>query len=511
MTPSLSLGFPFVRVKRAKDWALSLSLLFLASCGGGGGGGDPAAIQASSLRPYTGPLDLAARQHFLFRTQWGASPEDLQELERIGLDAWIDRMLAFQEPARLEEKALKELGDEDFPSQSGLVRYWLYRMLRNPNGFQEVLTYFWHDHFATSQSVLKRSSRYFFLKHLQLLRKGGAGNLRQFLKRVAKDPAMLLWLDGVSNTRLKPNENFGREFLELFTLGADRGYTQKDIEEISRAFTGYRLRYDSLSGQSFVTFDEKRFDSGIKEIFGVQGPFDMDSAIDLTIDRRGVAEWICARLFSYFCYPNPPGGLVAELAQYLRKHNYDLRPLLKLLFRSEAFFSPRARKGRVRSPLEQAIWFIRTTGLEIPLEELDDALSALGNRPTMPPHVGGWPEGEAWVSSLGLLERGNLINELCTDRYYQNRLGLNLAPILPPRGRRSAEAVLDRILMLLRVEPDPQERQLYLDFLGQRIWLEGKKLMRKRDAFDGEDPQQVDERVRGLLFLVSQHPSAWLK
>ncbi len=489
----------------------SIGALSLGSCGGGGGGADPASLKASSLRPYSGPMDVSARQHFLFRTQWGASPAELQELATMGLDAWIDRMLSFREPPQLEAKALKELGDEDFPSRSGLARYWLYRMLRNSNGFQEVLAYFWHDHFATSQSVLKHSSRYFFLKHIRLLRKGGAGNLRIFLKDIAKDPAMLLWLDGVSNQRLKPNENFGREFLELFTLGADRGYSQKDIEEISRAFTGYRLRFDSLSGQSFVTFDEKRFDPGIKEIFGVKAPFDMDSAIDLTIDRRGVAEWICERLFSYFCYPNPPGGIVAEMAGYLRKHNYEIRPLLRLLFRSEAFFSPRARQGMVRSPLEQAIGFIRTTGLEIPLEELDDALLALGNRPTMPPHVGGWPEGKAWISSLGLLERGNLLNELCSDRYYQNKLGLNLASLLPPRGKRSAEAVLDRILLYLRVRPDAEERQVYLDFLGQKIWFEGKKLMHKKHPFDGEDPQQVDERVRGLLFLVSQHPSAWLK
>jgi uncharacterized protein (DUF1800 family) len=456
-------------------------------------------------------MDFSSRQHFLFRTQWGAHPEELREFEKIGLDAWIDRMLAFHEPASLEKKALKELGNEEFPSQSGLARYWLYRMLRNPNGFQEVLAFFWHDHFATSQRILKYSSRHFFLKHMRLLREEGAGNLRGFLKLMAKDPSMLLWLDGVSNTRLKPNENFGREFLELFSLGADRGYTQKDIEEISRAFTGYRLRHDSLSGQSFVTFDEKRFDPGMKEIFGVKGLFDMDSAIDLTVDRRGVAEWICERLFSFFCYPNPPSGIVAELAGYLRKHNYEIRPLLRLMFRSEAFFSAKARKGRVKSPLEQALGFIRTTGLEIPLEELDDGLLALGNRPTMPPHVGGWPEGEAWISSLGLLERGNLLNELCTDRYFQNKLGLNLAALLPPRGQRSADAVLDRILLFLRVTPDSEERKLYLEFLGQKIWFEGKKLMRKKDAFDGEDPRQVDERVRGLLFLVSQHPSAWLK
>ncbi len=490
---------------------LCMGVLFLASCGGGGGGADPASLKASSLRPYTGPMDFGTRQHFLFRTQWGASPTELDELKKIGLDAWIDRMLDPKEPPQLEKKALKELGKEEFPSQSGLARYWLYRMQRNPNGFQEVLTYFWHDHFATSQRVLNHSSRYFFLKHLHLLRKEGMGNLRRLLKRVAKDPAMLLWLDGVSNNRLKPNENFGREFLELFALGVDRGYSQRDIEELSRAFTGYRLRYDSLSGQNFVTFDEKRFDPGIKEIFGVKGPFDMDGAIDLTIDRRGVAEWICARLFSYFCYPNPPGGIVGELAGYLRKHNYEIRPLLKLLFRSEAFFSAKARQGRVRAPLEQVIGFIRTTGLEIPLEELDDALIALGNRPTMPPHVGGWPEGKAWISSLGLLERGNLLNELCTDRYYQNKLGVNLAALLPPRGKRSAEAVLDRILRYLRVTPDPEERRLYLDFLGQKVWFEGKKLMRKKHPFDGGDPQQVDERVRGLLFLVSQHPSAWLK
>jgi len=396
-----------------------------SACGGGGGAAPPAV----SLAPHAGPISYAEAQHFLIRTQFGASRADIEELLELGVDAWLERALAFETDKVLEESALDEIENRERPREDEVVRWWLHLMVRTSNPLQEALALFWHDHFGVSQRAFGSSQRHMMIDHVNLLRRRGNGSLRDLLYEVAVDPAMLVFLNGVDSTREKPNENFPREFFELFALGVDNGYTQSDVENTARAFTGYRQRYDSSARQNFVTWDEERHDDEPKTVFGTTGLYGYRELIDLTIDERQVAEHVCKKLFEHFCHDDPAPSLVAEMAAFLRGSDYELKPLLRKLLSSRAFFSSASRMNQVKSPVEFIVGLIRTTGLEPPFYDLDEGLLAAGQRPTQPPSVAGWPGGLNWLGSAHMLERGNLANTLITDsRAPESALAQPLGP-----------------------------------------------------------------------------------
>ncbi|MFQ5507453.1 MAG: DUF1800 family protein, partial [Planctomycetota bacterium] len=446
--------------------ALAMLSVLAAACTGGRNATASVDAAGTSLAPRTGTLGFDEMQHFLVRTAFGSTRADLEAFEKLGLEAWLDRVLSFAKDSALERSAAKEIENPERPRQGEVVRWWAHLMARTRNPFQESLALFWHDHFGVSQAVLGEGRTHMMLDHLKLLRRLGNGNLRELLYRVATDPAMLVFLDGVASTKEKPNENFAREFWELFSLGVDNGYTQADVEEASRAFTGYRLRFDSIARQSFVTWDELRHDDGPKTVFGLTGNYGYRELVDLTIDQRPVAEFICRKLFEHFCYEDPPGRVVDEMARFFREADYELRPLLRMLLRSEAFFSKRSRESLLKGPVDFIVGFMRTTGLELPFYELDEGLAQAGQRPTQPPNVAGWPGGMAWLGSAFMLERGNLANALMTAREHQFRLSLSLSPVLPPPGERDAERVLGEAARLLRVRISESETDRYLAYLN---------------------------------------------
>jgi uncharacterized protein (DUF1800 family) len=382
-------------------------------------------------------------------------------------------------------------------------------MVDTDRPFQEVLAMFWHDHFATSSEVLSSDRRHWMVDHVNLWRKDGAGNLRDLLVRMTRDRAMLRWLDGISNRRQAPNENFAREFWELFTLGVDNGYDQADILEAARAFTGYRERYDEDTKLRTIEFDPDRRDTGDKTFFGRTIPGqndhdDFEAVVDITLEERPVAEFICGKLFAYFCYEDPPTELVDELAAELRAKNWELRPVLRKLLTSEAFFSSASRKGRVKSPVDFSLGFIRSTGLVIRISSLDGSLSEQGQRPTQPPTVDGWPEGAFWLSAQAMVERANLTQTCISDRTRQEEAGIDLAKILPPEKERTAEGVVDALAGVLRVDLDPEDRAEMIDYLNTRRNTDGTYAVQ---PFDGADSRHIDERVRGLLYILAQHPT----
>jgi uncharacterized protein (DUF1800 family) len=499
---------------RPQHLLCTVSLLFVTACGGGGtrGPGSGGGGTTPSLLPYAGPFGVPEIQHLLVRTQFGASAEDIAYVQKIGVEAWLNKALDPQPDPALEAAAMREIGDLAHPRQDEVARYWLHMMVRTRNPLQEALAFLWHDHFATSQTVLDESGRYLFLGHIKLLRNNATGNVRSLLHGIANDPAMLIWLDGVTSTKDRPNENFAREFFELFALGADKGYTQDDIVQAARAFTGYRLRYDSNARQRFVTWDDSRHDDGVKRVFDAEGSFGYRELVDLTIDRRGVAEHFARRLLSHFCHPQPPGDVVADVASLLRRTGYELKPVLGAILRSRLFFSAESRAARVASPVEYVLGFIRTSGVEMEFGRLYDSLRDLAQLPTMPPSVGGWPEGARWVSSAGLMQRGSVVHALLVDREHQRDFGYGIGSLLPlDRDQRGSEQVVDHLLGLMRVRPTQQERQTYVSWLDTEIRLEGNQIVRRPSPFLWTDRQHIDERLRGLLFLLAQHPTAHTK
>lgn len=474
-------------------------------------------------------------RHFLDRAQFGVTQAALDSVRSQGLDSYVDSMLNFATNGPAEAIAAPELRTANepagyegkFPSSTQLGRWWSSLMMNTDNPFQERLAFFWHDHFAAASDVLEGSEMHFMTDYVNLFRYEGNGNLRTLLVKMARDPCMLKFLDGYRNSAARPNENFAREFWELFTLGVDNGYSQADIVQAARAFTGYRRTTatltlpDGVSTTTYttMTFDRALFDTGSKTIFGqyvipAQNPAtatdDFQAIADITVDHRPVAEFITKKLFEHFGYASPPQSLVDEMAVVLRQGNYELRPFLKRMFQSEAFFSAPARRALVKSPVDLNVGFIRSTGLKITVSNLGNGLSTLGQFPTLPPSVSGWPQGELWLSSQNMVDRINLVYTCIEDTTRQRTNGIEVANILPPAGQRTAANVVDHLAALLRVELTPAQRQSCIDYVQTTVTGSSSApvgALNPSFTLDSATQAQLDERVRGLLYVLAQHPT----
>ena len=474
--------------------------------------------RAHSLVAQPVPLNDDEIRHFLSRTHMGVEQDHVNTITAGGIAAYTDQMFTWQTGTAAEAAAFPELvndGDPDdliggFPSQTDVVRWWLRIMMDTEQPFQEQLAFFWHDHFAVGSEVLGGGMRHWMVKYINTLRTGGKGNFRDLLLAMSRDEAMLVYLDGQLNRRGAPNENFAREIWELFALGRDNGYTEADIVESAKAFTGYRRRYNEDTGQYFMEFDTGRHETGDKTILGqtIVGQnaddSDYEAVVNITLDNRPAAEFICKKLFAWFAYDNPPDAIVDALAATMRANNYEIEPVLRQIFASEAFYSPRARKGQVKSPLDFSIGFMRSTGLKIRTSTLDTNLTDMGQRPSRPPVVDGWPSGVSWLSAHAMVERVNHVDDVMDDVRYQDGLGQNIAAILPAVIDRTAANVVDAVSKLLVVNLTASERQDMIDYLNTVRDSSGNTVS---SPFDGTSQSHLDSRVRGLLWILAQHPT----
>ena len=464
-------------------------------------------------------LDAGEIRHFLNRTQWSVDATVADDVRTQGLDAFIDDMLDFQMDTDWERTAnQEELQDDNdplgiVPNTTQVTRWWQNMMVNSETPFQEVLAFFWSDHFAVGNQDINRGA--YMVDYVNLYRRDGTGNYRDLLVSMARHFAMIEYLNGDQNRRQAPNENFGREFWELFTLGVDNGYTQDDIEQAARAFTGWRERsrqiedYPSV-GKSvteyYMEFDTGRHDEEDKTFLGVTIPGqkltdDYESVVDTTLQVRNPETFIARKLIEYFAMLDPPQELVDDLAAVLRDSGWEIAPTLKTLFMSEAFYSAQARAGFVKSPVEYGVGFIRATGLRIRTSSLDSALSALGMRPTQPPVVDGWPSGGAWFSAQSMVDRTNLVLTVVNDTNRQNEAGIDVLDILPPPANRSAAEIVDSVADRLQVELSAQDRQDLIDYMVTE---------RQNDGSSTSSPlttANMDVRVRGVLYILAQHPT----
>ena len=522
----------------------ALLTLALAACGGGSGtapdGGDGGGTGGGTL-PSDPSVSLAQQAdfdqsdfiHFLQRTHWGGTPEELQNLSNNGLEAVVDAMLVFPaQQTQVEQDAFQILIDFDdngnvddpagfeghYPSDDDIREWWLHIMQHTTTPFQEVLTMFWHDHFAINQNIYSNEERHWMTDHVNLLRTKAAGNFRQLLYDVSVDPAMLDWLDGIRSRDGNINENFAREFWELFTLGEGNGYTQTDIEEAARAFTGFRERSMDVGPDpdgndrelDIIVYEgDDRHDDGDKQILGQTitgisgdaGIQEYDAVIDLTLGTRPVAEFIVTKLWEHFAFEDPAPEVVNGLAQIFRDNNYEIAPVLRTMFLSEAFYSDRAKEGLVKSPVDYGLGFVRQTGLRIELGRLDDALSDAGQRPTAPPNVAGWEHGVQWLGAQNTIERANLVDECVDDRQgFQSNEGINVADLLPSPTATGAE-VVDALIARLRVDVTASERDLMVTY------MDSDNDANDPEPFDPTNANMVNEKVRGVLWVLSQHPT----
>lgn len=288
--------------------------------------------------------------------------------------------------------------------------WWMREMLESPTPLQERMTLFWHNHFATSQQKVV-SSLGMWRQHL-LLRHQALGNFRSLLHAVAKDPAMLVFLDGANSRKEAPNENFAREVMELFTLGeASQGgrYTESDIKEAARAFTGWSVEPGEFSFRYRPVFH----DNGDKTVLGRSGNFDGDAVLDILLDQPAAATFIVGKLWKEFVSPAPDNAAVGRIARHLRASDYDIGVALADLLQTDAFWAESNRGSLIKSPVDLVVGTLRQFDFSY-VDTLPFVLKTaqLGQNLLAPPNVKGWPGQNDWIKATTLLERKRFTEQL---------------------------------------------------------------------------------------------------
>lgn len=372
------------------------------------------------------PMGYDEARLLLVRTSYAASEREVARFARLDRAQAVERLLAgavtgarMPPPTWVDERIvpqreLRAMSQEQRKAEFAtmfrrgveLREWWLGEMLATPWPLTEKMTLFWHNHFVSSQQKVRHPQLMY--RQNVLLRRHALGNFGELLHAIARDPAMVIYLDSASNRKGQPNENFAREVMELFTLGEGR-YTERDIKEAARAFTGWSI--DPGTGE-FV-FRRAWHDEGVKTVLGVTGNLDGDAVLDILLARSETAEFIVAKLWREFVSPQPDPAEVRRIARVFREARYDVKAALGALLTSDAFCAEQNRGTLVKSPVDLIVGTLRqfnfTTGELTPFAF---AAIRLGQNLFAPPNVKGWPGGEAWINSTTLLARKALLERL---------------------------------------------------------------------------------------------------
>jgi uncharacterized protein (DUF1800 family) len=376
-------------------------------------------------------MGFGEARHLLSRAGFGATPAEITTLEALGYPQAVDRLLgSFRAKAttappdwvnkglgqlrKQQAEARKAIGDgravvvQPPLQEEGrqLRNWWIEELLTTDQPLTERMVLFWHGHFTSSLNKTRYPGSLYWQN--AMFRANAFGNFATLLKAVARDPAMLLYLDGVRNVARQPNENFARELLELFTLG-EGNYTEADIKAAARAFTGWSV--DRETGR--YHFYAEAHDGGEKTFLGQSGRFGGEEIIDVLLKHPRTAETIVEKLWREFVSLTPDTREVKRLAATFRNAGYEVKPLLRELFLSAAFRDPANRAALIKSPADLVIGTVRVLGLPVPEKTgIGRMMQQLGQNLFNPPNVKGWSGGEAWITTYTLLQRQQILRRI---------------------------------------------------------------------------------------------------
>ena len=380
------------------------------------------------------PWSRSGAAHLLRRAGFGGTREEIETAFARGPQRTVDSLLA-PPPSAAHREALESVRPLlDFSDVSILQAWWLLRMLSGGEPLREKIALFWHGHFATSNRKVG-NLRLLHAQNLLFFEKG-LGPFRNLVLAVARDPAMLVWLDGNENEKGRPNENFARELMELFTLGIGN-YTELDIREAARAFTGWHMREEAFS------FSARAHDAEAKRVLGRKGNLDGGDVVEACLDHAASPRFLAAKIFGFLAYPDPPPPLLDDLADRFRASERSFRALVETILRSRAFFSPRARRSLVKSPAEYCVGALRALRLRPNAKAVGSAMREMGQSLFEPPNVKGWEGGRSWISAATLLARNRFAAAITASG--GERLGCAFDPeaFFPDAARCSPEAAVD--------------------------------------------------------------------
>lgn len=465
--------------------------------------GTPKRVQAG-LEPYVPsqevPWDEWSAGHLLRRTgfqcakaelEWALSrsPQEVVEtlLQELPLPeppgAWVGEEPRYPPDTLLDAQRMAEL-----------QQWWFRLMVESERSLREKMVFFWHNHFTTDKDKVG-TPQYHYIQN-DTFRRMVWGNIRRLTRSMVSDPAMLLYLDNNDNLAGKPNENFARELLELFTLGVGN-YTEWDVVAATRALTGWRV-----IGLRSV-FIPQRFDDGIKTFLGQTGRWGTDDVIRIIFEQAACPRFFARKLYRFFVYAVPDERIVEQLAQLLVEHNFELKPVLRVLLGSAHFFDPQFYAAQIKSPLDFVVGLLRQFGIRHPAAYAYGvrAAAALELELLNPPTVEGWKGHRLWLTSLTLPLRQRMAEALLEG---QTVNGVQLPFAVDVLGfasqfasRGQARPFVREIARFLLAYPITAE---------QEEWLLSELLQGTPEyEWDPEAPN-ADVRIRLLLKAVVRLP-----
>lgn len=386
---------------------------------GQSGGIAPAQISAPQ-RSAEIVWDARHAEHLCNRAGFGARPEEIDAAVKMGLDAFVDELFRVDDSAPpfyverfepMQKRRLMELPPEERKEKEREYResdrkqlvdyssWWFDRMSESSSPLLERMVLFWHGFFTTAAE--NGNASYEVIKQNQLVRDNALGSYAKLLRGMARDAAMLHYLDNQVNRKGSPNENFARELMELFSLG-EGNYTERDVKEAARALTGRAEK----NGAYF--FEKKTHDDGEKTVLGVTGRLDGDALVDILLKQEACARHVAKRLITHMEGVEPEPARLERYAKLLRSNDYEMQPLLRALFHDPDFYRDEVVGTRVQGPIEYLVGIARRLKIRVPATMLGTGAAMLGQRIFYPPSVKGWDEGESWITTATLMQRGNL-------------------------------------------------------------------------------------------------------
>ncbi len=357
--------------------------------------------------------------HLYWRAGFGCSPSEWKQRQGLSINTAVEGLFSEAKQSRplseagllLTNKRAKDLSPAEKKALKDRSRQlladanvdWVMRMaLSAESALLERMSLFWHGHFACESKTPLVA-----IRQLNALREHALGNFKDLVLAIARDPSMIRYLNNQQNKKRAPNENFARELLELFTLGIGH-YSEQDIKEAARAFTGWS---SNMRGE-FI-FRERQHDFDSKTFMGKTGNFDGEDIIDIILEQPQAARFIVSKIYRYFVNETPDEARIQQLATQFYQSNYDIGKLMYSIFTSDWFYDAKNIGTKIKSPIELFAGIFRTLSVsEIDAKSLIYAQRVLGQTLFKPPNVAGWKGGKAWIDNATLLFRLNLVEYL---------------------------------------------------------------------------------------------------
>ncbi|MDP9111962.1 MAG: DUF1800 domain-containing protein [Candidatus Eremiobacteraeota bacterium] len=469
---------------------------------------------ATALHPYRGPWNERLAAHLSRRAGFGATADDARRLASVSVHAAVESFIHFASDADLpapenvydprqtyaaaymggamrrpddmtRRQMFQEIQKSERESVLSMQHWWLNRMLNSPAPLREKMTFYFHNHF-TSAAVQKQVFPTMIYAQNELFRQNALGNLRDLTWKISIDPAMLRYLDNAQNQAAHPNENYARELMELFTLGVGN-YTEEDIRQSARAWTGWTV--DRRTSEAY--FNARMHDDGVKKFLGQTGNFGGQDIVNIIFTQPAAAKFFATSLLNFFVYNDPEPALVDAFAAVIRKNNFNLAPVLSVLFNSNVFFSDRAYRALVKSPVEFVIGTYKAFGMKEADPSAQRALAQMGQILFYPPNVAGWPGGSNWLTSQMMIARQNFVAGLVNSPMMADVSWLQNVPV------KAASAAQTLVRTILYGDASPKGMLQLADYLNGI----------NTSALGMLSGENYDERVRGAAYLTMAMPA----